>query len=101
MVRNFKLPSLPKGRALPLAALKDTQVLIRLFLGILLVANVIAAGFAFHFFDDSPQKIASQVISTRQEFLRQVQKLNATRNHAGKVDKGREEGAKFIAAYMT
>jgi Tfp pilus assembly protein PilO len=99
MPKNFKLPSIPKLPAL--GALKDTQVLIRLLLGILVAANLVAAGFAFHLFDDSPEQIARQVQSTNQQVLSQIVKLNQTRMHAGKVEKGREEGTKFISTYMT
>ena len=105
MPKNFKLPSMPsslaKFGAMPFSALKDTQVRIRLLLGILLAANLVAAGFAFHLFDDSPEQLARQVQSARQQVLAQVVKLNHTRMLAGKVDKGREEGTKFISAYMT
>ena len=105
MAKNFKLPTLPKGRALPFAALfaalKDPQIIVRVMLGLLLAANIVAAGFAFHFFDDSPQKISSDVLSTRQQVVAQMTKLNTTRLHASKVARGREEGAKFIATYMT
>ncbi len=106
MPRSYKLPALPSAlskfrAALPLSALKDTQVRIRLLLGVLLVANLVAASFAFHLFDDSPEQIAHQVQSTRQQVVSQLIKLNHTRALAGKVDKGREEGAKFIATYMT
>ena len=87
MPRNFNLPSFGP---LPLAALKDTQVRVRLLLGVLLVANLIAAGFAFHLFDESPDQLARQVQSKRQELLSQVLKLNRTRLLSGKVDKGRQ-----------
>ncbi|HEY3840660.1 MAG TPA: hypothetical protein VGL72_29010, partial [Bryobacteraceae bacterium] len=98
MLKNFNLPSISK---LPLGALKDTQVRVRLLLGVLLVANLVAAGFAFHFFDDSPDKLAREVQSARQQELGQVVQLNHSRVLAGKVDKGREDGTKFIATYMT
>ena len=101
MPRNFSLPAMPKFGATRLAALKDTQVRIRLVLGVLLVANLIAAGFAFHLFDDSPEQLASQVLTTRRQILEQVKRLNRTRMLAGKVDTGREEGTKFISTYMT
>ena len=84
-----------------LTALKDTRVLVRVVLGLLLAANLVAAGFAFHLFDDSPEKLARQVQSTRQQVLAAIVRLNHTRQIAGKVDKGREEGSRFIATYMT
>lgn len=85
----------------PLASLKDTRVLVRLLLGMLLAANLIAAGFAFHLFDDSPEQLARQVQSMRQQVVGAIVKLNRTRQIAGKVGKGREEGSKFIETYMT
>ena len=103
MPKNFKLPSF-SGASLPLASLaslKDTRLIMRLILGLLLVANLVAAGFAFHAFDDSPEQLARQVQNTRQQVLAAVVKLNRTRQHASKVDKGREEGTKFISTYMT
>lgn len=91
---NFRAPLL-------LSALKDTRVLVRLALGILLAANVIAAGFAFHLFDDSPEKLATDVQRTRHQVLAAIVRLNRTRQLSGKVDLGREEGNKFISTYMT
>jgi hypothetical protein len=104
MPRNFSLPSFPKLGATsfaPLAALKDTQVRIRVVLGMLLVANMVAACFAFHLFDDSPEKLGQQVLSMRHQILTQLQKLNQTRQLAGKVEKGREQETTFISTYMT
>jgi len=101
MPRNFSLSSAPGLGAIPMASLKETRVRIRLLLALLLVANIVAAGFAFHLFDDSPEQIARQVQSVRQQVLAQVVKLNHTRQLAGKVDQSREEGTTFIATYMT
>jgi type IV pilus assembly protein PilO len=103
---KLKLPVLSKFASLPrpsisLAAFKDTRIVVRVVLGILLAANLVAAGFAFHLFDDSPEQFARQVQSTRQQILAAVVKLNHTRQIAGKVEKGREEGSRFIDTYMT
>jgi Tfp pilus assembly protein PilO len=104
MLKNFKLslPAAPSLASFPsLASLKDPRFLVRLFLGILLAANLVTAGFAFHLFDESPERIAIEVQHTRQEVLAAVMKLNRTRMLAGKVDKGRDEGTRFISTYMT
>lgn len=98
MLKNFKL-SLPAAPSL--ASLKDLRIIIRVVLGALLMANVIAAGFAFHVFDESPENIAVEVQHTRQQVLAAVMKLNRARILAGKVDKGRDEGTHFISTYMT
>ena len=103
MPRNFnlKLPPSAKIRAQQLAALKNPQVLMRVLLGTLLLANVVAAGFAFHLFDDSPDKVAAQVQTTRQQVVGSIKKLSQTRVHASKVEKGQQEGTRFISTYMT
>jgi type IV pilus assembly protein PilO len=93
---KFNLPPLPH-----LGSLKAPQVRLRLFIGALLVANLVAAGFAFHFFDDSPEQTAQQVIAVRTQIVQQTKRLDQSRALAGKVEKGREEGSQFIAAYMT
>lgn len=100
MPRNFKLPTLPGG-ILNRAALKDPQMRIRVLLGLLLAANLVAAAFAFHLFDDSPEQAARQVLDTRQQILQQLKKLNSARQLASKVEKGREQGTRFIDTYMT
>jgi type IV pilus assembly protein PilO len=100
MPRNFKLPSIPLT-ALPVSALKDPQVRTRIGLGVLLLANLVAAVFAFHLFDDSPEQVNRQVLDTRKETLQQLKKLNQARQLASKVEKGREQGTRFIDTYMT
>ena len=104
MPKKFSRPSISLG-ALSFGrlstSLKDVKVLLRLMLGTLLAANLAAAALAFHLFDDSPEQLARQVQSKRQEILHLVQKLSHGRMLAGKVAKGREEGTRFISTYMT
>ncbi len=108
MLKNFKLPSsmsnlgsLPVG-AFSLAALKDTQVRVRI------AARHSAGGqpgsapvSLFTCSTIRPDKLAQQVQSARQQELSQVVQLNHSRILASKVDKGRDDGAKFITTYMT
>jgi len=96
-----KLKTVLRPPAISFAAFKDTRVIVRVVLGLLLAANLVAAGFAFHLFDDSPEQLAHQVQSARQQILAAVVRLNHTRQIASKVEKGREEGSKFIDTYMT
>jgi hypothetical protein len=98
MPRNFNL-KLPGS--VNLAELKNPQVLMRVLLGALLVANLVAATFAFHVFEDSPEKVASQVQSARQQLVAAIKKLSQSRLYAAKLEKGQDEGAKFINTYMT
>jgi Tfp pilus assembly protein PilO len=101
MPKNFSLPAMPNLSALPFGALKDTRVRIRLLLGILLAANLVAAGFAFHLFDDSPETLARQMQSASQQVSSENVQLIHKRILADKVEKGRDDGTKFISTYMT
>jgi hypothetical protein len=98
MPKNFNLPSISKPSV---SSFKDVKVQLRVLLGLLLSANLIAAGLAFHLFDGSPEQLARQLQSKRQEILAQVMKLNYNRMIANLVATGRDEGAKFISRYMT
>ena len=85
----------------PLRDLREPKVLVRAALGILLTANLIAAAFAFHLIGDSPEALSRQVataLSTKQ--LAQA-KLNRSRTLTGNVDRGKNEGERFLASYMT
>lgn len=95
MPRNFKV-------ALPSAAsLRETQVLVRLALGILLVANLVAAAFAFHVIGDSPEALSQQVAAALTQKQTSQAKLSRSRVLASNVDRGKDEGDKFLANYMT
>lgn len=100
MFKKFKLPALPVSTFKP-PSFKEPQVRLRAVIGVLLVANLIAAAFAFHLFDPSPEQLAQHVIALRQQTLQQTIRLNQARAVAAKVEKGKAEGDQFIASYMT
>ena len=95
MPRNFSL-------ALPaLGALKEPKVLVRAGLGLLLLANLIAALFAFHLFGASPEGIDNELAASRLRLLAAQTRLTRSKTLAGRIDKGREESAMFLANYLT
>jgi Tfp pilus assembly protein PilO len=95
MPRNFNV-SFP-----PAAALKEPKVLVRAGLGVLLVANLVAAMFAFHLFGASPEAINNELAATRLRLLAAQTRLSRSRTLAGRIDKGREESATFLTSYLT
>jgi hypothetical protein len=95
MPRNFKL-SLPSA-----ASLREPQVLVRAGLGVLLLANLVAAAFAFHLIGESPEALSQQVAVALTEKQTAQARLNRSRAITGKIDTGKEEGDKFLATYMT
>ena len=93
---------LPRKLALPTpGSLTDPKFLVRVVLGVLLVANLVAAAMAYHVFDASPEALNQQLaaaIAQRQAWQLQ---LNRTRTLASSVDRGKQEGEKFLSTYMT
>ena len=93
---------LPGGFALPSAAsLREPQILVRLALGFLLAANLIAAAFAFHVIGDSPEALNQQLATAISEKQRAQALLLRSRALTGNVEKGKAEGERFLATYMT
>jgi Tfp pilus assembly protein PilO len=96
MLRNFKLPSKST-----LADLSDPRILVRAILGILLAANLVAASLAFHLFDASPEALNQQLTGALVERQSEQARLNRSRVLTANIDKGKGEGEKFLATYMT
>jgi len=69
-------------------------------LGALLAANLVAAAFAFHIFDASPEVLQQQLLSARRARQEGQARLRRTRVLASSVDVGRGEGDKFFSTYV-
>lgn len=95
MPRSFKLP------AFDAAALTEPKVLVRVVLGLLFAANIVAAGFAFHWFDASPDAVNQQLLSAQASHLTEQARLLKTRALANNISRGKAEGENFVATSMT
>jgi type IV pilus assembly protein PilO len=96
MSRSFELP----------ASLKDItwsspELLVRSALGVLLLANMIAAGFAFHWWGDSPQALESRIESTRQQIIVARGQLARSKAMSTKITLARVQGGSFLNTYLT
>lgn len=80
---------------------KEPKVLVRLGLGVLLLANLVAAGFAFHLAGDSPADIDAQLVTAQAGLRTGQQRLNRSKLLVANVGRSREQGDKFLALYMT
>jgi hypothetical protein len=95
MPRNFKL-------AMPAAgSLSDPKVLVRLCLGLLLAANLIAAGFAFHVFDASPEALQQRLAGALSQRQADQARLLKRRALTANIDRGKTDGERFLDTYMT
>lgn len=98
MPRKFKVTSPAWAGG---GAWKEPKTRIRAGLGILLLANMIAAAFAFHLVGSSPAEMDQELAAARTRLQAEQMRLQRTRNLAGNVDHGREQAGRFVASYMT
>lgn len=75
--------------------------MVRAVLGILLAANLIAAGFAFHVFDASPEALTQQLTAAIGQRQTEQARLVRSRLLTANIQKGKTEGETFLANYMT
>src|SRR5580658_5950087 len=91
--RNISMPAL--------SVLKEPAVLVRGALGLLLLANLTAAMFAFHVFGVSPAELDASVVAARSRLAAGQVKLNRSRRLTGNIERGRTEGESFLGTYAT
>ncbi len=95
MRKSFNLP------AIDFAALSEPRILVRAALGTLFLANLVAAAFAFHWLDDSPDTVGRQLIAAEASQAVERGKLLKTRSLAANIARGKADGENFIATSMT
>jgi hypothetical protein len=105
MPRNFSFKGMLPGAiaAWPgaTAAWKEPKVLVRIALGILLAANLVAASIAFHLFGASPEVLNQQLVAANARLQVDQAKLNRSRLLTSNIGRGKSEGETFLASYFT
>lgn len=96
MRRNFEIPASWRS-----VSWNSPQTLVRAALGVLLIANIIAAGFAFHVWGDSPQALESKIEETQNQIAIARAQLNRGKQMSSKISLARDQGGNFITTYMT
>jgi Tfp pilus assembly protein PilO len=92
---------MPKRIFLNLAAWKkDQRTLIRLGIGILLAANLVAAAFAFKPWQSSAEDLERQAAALRQQVRQRQVALEKLRATVTKVEHARVDQEKFIDKYL-
>ena len=99
MPRNFDLRALAARIPAPAFA-RDTRSLLRGVIGALLALNLIAAFFIVRPPGGSPQDLEQQLRSLQSQIQQKRTSLGAIRTVSSKVEKGREEGNKFMKDYF-
>lgn len=91
MARSFNLPW---------ARIRDPKFAVRAGLGVLLAANLIAAGLLKFPPGGSAEDLSRQMASLQKQVAVQRAAVEQTRQHAMAVAQGRTEGDKFIQQYF-
>jgi hypothetical protein len=78
----------------------NPRSIIRLALGVLAAANLVAGYFVFRPIGGSPQQLRRQVQEMTAQIRQQQGALDRTRLLAGKIEIGRGEGDKFMGKYF-
>jgi hypothetical protein len=79
---------------------QNPRALIRVGLGALAAANLVALYFVIRPIGGSAQELAQQALDMHLEIRQQQATLDRTRLLAGKITLGRGEGEKFMASYF-
>jgi Tfp pilus assembly protein PilO len=93
MLKNFNLPPTP--------SLKDPRFAMRLLIGVLLAANLVAAVIAFKPFGGSADDVRREQQSLNAQLTRAQHQLATSRQLVDKVQRARAEGDQFLAKYFT
>ena len=78
----------------------NPRAVIRLGLGVLLAANLVAAYFVVRPIGGSAQELAQQALEMHSQIRQQQGVLDRTRVLASKIESGRGEGDQFMGSYF-
>ena len=88
------------GRSFNLLPVTNPRTLIRVGLGVLAAANLIALYFVIRPIGGSAQELAQQALEMHSAIRQQQGVLDRTRLLAGKIESGRGEGDQFMGHYF-
>jgi Tfp pilus assembly protein PilO len=91
---------MPRNFNLKVGGLGNPRSAIRLVLGLLIAANLVAGYFVLRPLGGSPQELRQQVVEMRTAIRQQQGTVDRTRVMAGKIEIGRGEGDKFMSKYF-
>jgi type IV pilus assembly protein PilO len=81
--------------------LKDPRVAVRVVLGVLVVANLVAALIAFRPWGGSVEDLTRQQLQLRQQLTAAQKRLDQSKVIVEKVERARKEGDQFLGKYIT
>jgi Tfp pilus assembly protein PilO len=80
---------------------KEPQILVRIVLGLLLAANLVAAAFALNVFGSSPEVLNQSLVAAEARLQADQARLARSRVLTSSIGKGKSESDTFLANYFT
>ncbi len=90
----------PKGVLPREVNLRDPRVSVRLAIGVLLLANVVAVVQVIYPFGGSPEQLQDELASLEAQQARGDAQLAAIQGLARKIERGKKEGDEFLVRYF-
>ena len=78
----------------------NPRAVIRLVLGVLIAANLVAGYFVIRPIGGSPQELREQAAAMRNQIQQQQTALGRTSSLSSKIESGRNEGDQFMSKYF-
>jgi len=97
MPRSFNFKAMSLGSL----AWKEPKVLVRIALGLLMAANLVAAGFAFNLFGSSPEALNQALVVASNQLQAAQARLVRSRLLTSNIGRGKAESDTFLATYFT
>jgi hypothetical protein len=91
---------MPRNFNLKIGVPGNPRSIIKVVLGLLAAANLVAGYFVIRPLGGSPQELRQQVVDMRTQIRQQQNVLERTRLLAGKIELGRGEGDKFMSKFF-
>jgi hypothetical protein len=91
---------MPRNFSLKVGGPSNPRSVIRLVLGLLAAANLVAGYFVLRPLGGSSEELRQQVVEMRIQIRQQQATLERTRLMSGKIEIGRGEGDKFMSKYF-
>lgn len=88
------------GNGLTKASMRDPRVTARIVLGILLLANIVAALFAFRPWEDSPEQLEMKLADLKKQQLQRKQQIDRLTVLTTKSEKASKEGELFLTKFF-
>lgn len=102
MPRSFSLSNIGSLTSVVRGAdWSEPRVYVRGIVGLLVLANLLAAAFAFHLFGTSPAQLRDELADTQASVAAQRLQLVRKRQISVKIGKAKGEGDQFLSLYMT